>query len=558
MTSTVGSYLASRIAQAGTRDFFTVPGDFNLVLLDELLKQTNLRMIGCCNELNAGYAADGYARSTGGLSVVVVTYMVGGLSVINAAAGAYSDDLPVLVVSGGPNTNDAPAGHRIHHTLGELDFYQAERCFAPVVAKTFNIRNLVEAPQVIDAAITTCLQSRKPVYLEIACNLAGAAIPAPSALTLPPCPPPTDRLALDAAVEAIAGRINSAVKPVLIAGVKLRSADATAAFLELAKALGCGVAVMPDAKGLVPENHPAFMGTYWGVVSSARCGEIVESSDCQIFVGPVFTDYSTTGWTTLTPPNKLVHVGPGFARMNGASFTDVPLTPFLEALAAKVRTNDASLVAYRRQKDPEIPPVVAADSAPLSLKEVRRQIQSALTPGTDLVIETGDSWFNGQKLHLPEGARYFFQMQFGSIGWATGATLGVALGAAPERRTIALIGDGSFQLTAQEVSTMIRHGATPIIFLFNNRGYTIEVEIHDGPYNNIKNWDYAGLMDVFNAGEGNGLGLRAKTAGELTGAIVKALAHSGPVLIECQLDRDDCSAELLEWGSRVAASNSRA
>ena len=104
---------------------------------------------------------------------------------------------------------------------------------------------------------------------------------------------------------------------------------------------------------------------------------------------------------------------------------------------------------------------------------------------------------------------------------------------------------------------MIRHGADPVIFLLNNRGYTIEVEIHDGPYNNIKNWDYAGLMEVLNAGEGNGLGLRARTAGELADAIAKALSHLGPVLIECALDRDDCTPELLEWGSRVAAANSR-
>jgi TPP-dependent 2-oxoacid decarboxylase len=557
MSSTIGSFLASRIAQAGTRDFFTVPGDFNLVLLDELLKQPDLRMIGCCNELNAGYAADGYARSTGGLSVVVVTYMVGGLSVINAAAGAYSDDLPLLVVSGGPNTNDAPAGHLIHHTLGEKDFYQTERCFAPVVAQTFNIRNIQDAPHLIDAAITTCLARRKPVYLEIACNLAGAAISSPGALTLPPSPPSIDSAALAAAVDAAAARINSSVKPVLVAGSKLRRAGACEAFLKLADAVGCAVAVMPDAKGLIPENHPAFIGTYWGIVSSPRCVEIVESSDCQFFAGPVFTDYTTTGWTTLNSPAKLLQAGPTSFRMAGADFSAIPLAEFLQALAEKVTRNDASLVTYRRQQDPVAPPVPASESVPLALKEVRRQIQELLTPETDVVVETGDSWFNGQKLHLPAGSRYFFQMQYGSIGWATGATLGVSLGAAAGRRTIALIGDGSFQLTAQEVSTMIRHGATPIIFLFNNRGYTIEVEIHDGPYNNIKNWDYAGLMDVFNAGDGNGLGLRATTAGELAEAISKATAHRGPVLIECALDRDDCSAELLEWGSRVASANGR-
>lgn len=555
--STVGSYLAARIVQSGTRDFFSVPGDFNLVLLDEFLKQSGLRMIGCCNELNAGYAADGYARATGGLSVVVVTYMVGGLSVINAAAGAYSEDLPVLVVSGGPNTNDAPANHLLHHTLGEHDFYQAARCFEPVVAGTFTIRHAEDAPRMIDAAVTTCLARRKPVYLEIACNLAGAEIPEPPPLTLPPEPLSSDPAALAAAVDAAAVRINGAVKPVLVAGAKLRSQGAVDAFYKLAEAIGCAVAVMPDAKGLFPENHPSFIGTYWGIVGSPNCGEIIESSDCQIFAGPVFNDYTTTGWTTLTPAGKLIHAGPDFLLMEKSGFSGLRLADFLAALAARVTRNDTSLASFRRQHEEQAPAPISVESAPLSLKELRRQVQAILNSDTDLVVETGDSWFNGQKLHLPPGARYFFQMQYGSIGWATGATLGVSLAAGNRRRTISLIGDGSFQLTAQEVSTMIRHSADPIIFLLNNRGYTIEVEIHDGPYNVIKNWDYAGLMEVFNAGEGNGLGFRARTAGELADAIAKALSHGGPVLIECALDRDDCTSELLEWGSRVAAANSR-
>lgn len=555
-TTKIGSYLATRIAQAGTREFFSVPGDFNLVLLDCLLK--DLRMIGCCNELNAGYAADGHARATGGLSVVVVTYMVGGLSVINAAAGASSDDLPVLVVSGGPNSNDAAENHLLHHTTGDHDLYAVARCFEPVVGGVFQIRHAEDAPRLIDAAITTCLAKRKPVYLEIACNLAGAEVPAPSPLSFPPAVQTSDPTALSAAVEAAASRISAAVKPVLVAGSKLRCAGAGEAFAHLADALGCAVAVMPDAKGLFPEDHPSFIGTYWGEVSSPNCSQIIESSDCQIFAGPIFNDYTTTGWTTLNPPAKLIHAGPEFLRLPDAEFSGIRLAEFLEALAQKVTPNDMSLVSYRRQHEPPAEPIPASDAVPLALRELRRQVQNLLTAETDLVIETGDSWFNGQKLTLPRGCRYFFQMQYGSIGWATGATLGVSLGGGPGRRTVALIGDGSFQLTAQEISTMIRHGANPIIFLLNNRGYTIEVEIHDGPYNNIKNWDYAGLMAVFNADEGNGLGLRAGTAGELAEAVTKARSHNGPVLIECALDRDDCTSELLEWGSRVAAANARA
>jgi pyruvate decarboxylase len=138
------------------------------------------------------------------------------------------------------------------------------------------------------------------------------------------------------------------------------------------------------------------------------------------------------------------------------------------------------------------------------------------------------------------------------------ATFGYAKGLEPDRRLVSVIGDGSFQLTAQEVSNMIRHGQELTIFLVNNRGYVIESAIHDGPYNYYKNWDYAGLIDVFNAGEGAGLGLVASTAGELAEAISKARAHKGgPVLIECRIPNDDASPELISWGSKVASVNGR-
>src|SRR6202007_2337638 len=129
---------------------------------------------------------------------------------------------------------------------------------------------------------------------------------------------------------------------------------------------------------------------------------------------------------------------------------------------------------------------------------------------------------------LPGGARFEIEMQWGSIGWSVPATFGYAC-AAPGRRVIALIADGSFQLMAQEVAQMIRRKLPVIIFLINNHGYTIEVETHDGPYNNIKNWGYAGLIQAFNAEDGRGKGLRATNGGELAKAIQVALDNQdGP------------------------------
>lgn len=180
-----------------------------------------------------------------------------------------------------------------------------------------------------------------------------------------------------------------------------------------------------------------------------------------------------------------------------------------------------------------------------------------MTADTTLTAETGDSWFNAVRLTLPAQARVELEMQWGHIGWSVPSAFGNATGS-PERQHIVMVGDGSFQLTAQEVAQMIRYELPVIIFLINNRGYVIEIKIHDGPYNYIKNWDYAGLIDVFNAGEGHGLGLKAGTADELAEAITKARHNRrGPTLIECSLDREDCTDDLVNWGREVGKTNAR-
>jgi pyruvate decarboxylase len=129
--ASLGRHLARRLVQVGVGDVFAVPGDFNLTLLDHLIAEPGLRLVGCCNELNAGYAADGYARARG-VGACAVTFTVGGLSVLNAIAGAYSENLPVICIAGGPNSNDYGTNRILHHTIGLPDFSQELRCFQTV------------------------------------------------------------------------------------------------------------------------------------------------------------------------------------------------------------------------------------------------------------------------------------------------------------------------------------------------------------------------------------------------------------------------------------------
>ncbi|PIN04808.1 Thiamine pyrophosphate-requiring enzyme [Handroanthus impetiginosus] len=553
--ATLGRHLARRLVQIGIEDVFSVPGDFNLTLLDHLIAEPGLKNIGCCNELNAGYAADGYARARG-VGACVVTFTVGGLSVLNAIAGAYSENLPVICIVGGPNTNDYGTNRILHHTIGLPDFSQEFRCFQTAI-----VNNLEDAHEQIDRAISTALKESKPVYISISCNLPGIPHPTFTRDPIPFALSPrlSNKRGLDAAVDAAAAFLNKSVKPVMIGGPKLRVAKACSAFVELADACGYAMAVMPSAKGIVPEHHPHFIGTYWGAVGTPFCGEIVESADAYIFAGPIFNDYSSVGYSLLLKKEKAIIVQPDRVVIgNGPAFGCVLMKDFLQELAKKVKKNTTAFENYKRIYVPEGVPVKSEPKEPLRVNVLLQHIQKMLSGETAVIAETGDSWFNCQKLKLPEGCGYEFQMQYGSIGWSVGATLGYAQ-SVPKKRVIACIGDGSFQVTAQDVSTMIRCEQKSIIFLINNGGYTIEVEIHDGPYNVIKNWNYTGLVDAICNGEGNCWTTKVYCEEELISAIETANGEKKDCLcfIEVIVHKDDTSKELLEWGSRVSSANSR-
>ena len=536
--------------------YFAVPGDYNLVLLDELLKNPDLSMVSCCNELNAGYAADGYARATGAPSAAVVTYSVGSLSLLNAVAGAYAEDLPLVAISGGPNTNSGAEYELLHHTLGKVDYTYIRDCYARICAAAIIIHHPAQAPLQIDSTLQLALETRKPVYIEIASNIANAPT-SPALARSFTRQFHSDKEALCAAIDQAAEALNGALKPVLLGGVKLRSYGAIEAFQKVGEASGYAVATQPNAKSFFPEDHAAYMGTYWGPVSSPGCAEIVESADLVLAAGPTFTDYTTTGHAALVSPKKMIVVEPKSVRLPNATFNGIVMADFLDGLAERLTPNDTALVAYNRIKESVVAELERGDDLTISTRFLFEQVQSLLNADSTLAVETGDSWFNGMNLTLPRGAKFEIQMQYGSIGWSVGAVLGLALGNGGKRRVIGCIGDGSFQMTAQEISTMIRYDANPIIFLINNGGYTIEVEIHDGPYNTIKNWDYAKLVEVFGAGEGKALGLQVATQKELQEAVAQARDHDGLVFIEVAIDRDDCSKNLLEWGGHVAKNNGR-
>ncbi|KAK2446998.1 pyruvate decarboxylase [Trifolium repens] len=424
------------------------------------------------------------------------------------------------------------------------------------------IKELEDAHDKIDTAIAIALKESKPVYISVACNLSN--IPHTSFIhhSVPFyfTPKVTNQMSLEAAVEATAKFLNKAKKPVMIGGPMMRIEKAASdSFMEMADASGYAVAILPSAKGMVSENHPHFIGTYWGVSSTSFCAEIIESSDAYLFAGPLFNDIISMGHSLLIKKEKSITVLPDKVVIgNGPTFGNISMKEFLKELTKRLERNTTAIENYRRICIPDGFSIQCNPKEALRINVLFKHIQNMLSCDTAVIAECGDAWFNCQKLKLPQGCRYECQMQYSSLGWSIGATLGYAK-ANPQKRVIACIGDGCFQVSGQEVSTMLRCGQNVIIFLINNGGYTTEAEIHDGPYNVIKNWNYAGLVETIDNGEGKCFTAKVHCEEELIEAIDTTMESKRKCLcfIEVVVHKDDTSKELLQLGYRLASLNGR-
>eukprot|EP00884_Botryococcus_braunii_P000294 jgi/Botrbrau1/10265/Bobra.0140s0019.1 len=299
---------------------------------------------------------------------------------------------------------------------------------------------------------------------------------------------------------------------------------------------------------------------YWGVVSWPFCQQVVESSQALLQIGTVWNDYSSVSYTNLISPKNSVVVKNARASIGEfSSHGRVHMGEFLRELKKKIKKNTSALDLFKRIYDPPDSSAFHINDTPLSIKQLFRGVQQFLTGNDDIVVDTGDSWFNTLRLRLPKGCGFNIQMQFGSIGWSVPAAVGAAAAARHQgRRIINIVGDGAFQMTAQEVATSVKAGLNVIVLLINNGCYTIEEELHKGPYNFIPVWDYtafaravAGPKPIFTA--------KIKDTEELVKAF-KAVReeHVDKVcFLEVVTDAADCSYEILEWGARLATYTGR-
>ena len=540
---TIGDFLLRRFEEAGIRHLFGVPGDFNLELLQQLDDAGRLTWVGTCNELNASYAADGYARLNG-MGALTVTNAVGALGAINGIAGSYAEHVPVILVAGSIPLRSIERGLGMHHSTGDGTWDRFLGAFAQVTAAHTRLTPY-NAVAEIDRLITTAWREKLPVYMELPSDIAYLDVEVPAA-PLMLAEPPSDPERLRSCATAIAHRLSQAKSPAILVDQDVDRYGSAADVMELAEKMQIPVAVTGPAKAVIDETFPYYAGIYNGKASDPRTSQAIEASDCLLAIGYRPIDGTSGDFTAELPANTIRARGHS-VDIGEDNYQAVTLKEVLRGVIDAVQQ-----VTDRPMSQPAAAGGMgqhADGSAELTQAAYWETIQGYLRPGDVLLTDNGTSYaiFG---FRLPPKCTVVASVIWGSIGYSVGALLGT-LTAAPERRHLLFIGDGSFQESAQELSTMLRNDCKPVIFLINNGGYTIERGYlgKTAHYNDVARWAYAELPKVFRP-DTSARSFVCRTVADLEAAL--SAPNDELIFVEAVMDPHDAPAAVIHSSNNGA------
>ncbi len=528
MSQTTIQYVLARLRQIGITDVFGVPGDFAFPINDAICEDSNMRFIGCCNELNAAYAADGYARIKG-MAAINTTYGPGELGALPGIAGAYAEHLPIFHLTGQPPRSTQRERGIVHHTLGNGEFDLFYEMTAPAVCA----RTIITPQNCIaetERLIAAALYHRRPVYMAIPGDVANLPVVGSGA---PADEPTSNSATLERAVNAIVEAVTSARTACVLPGVLIARLGLRREVENLIEASGLPFATMMMDKSALDESHPHYIGMYAGPWMNEEVQESVEGADCLLTIGSLLSDYNTASYTARLDPQKIINVMHHRTRVGSQWFEDVEMKDLLRELSRHLpKKTGIDFPAPSRLVEPE-----GSANQEITADALYPRWARFIQPDDIIMAESGTPALGLTPTLLPKGATYHNQTLWGAIGWATPAAFGAAL-AAPSRRTVLITGEGSHQLTAQEVSQFHRQGLKPIIFVLNNGGYLIERLLCKAPdiyYNELAQWNYHLLPEALGC-EG-WYTARVTTCGELDTAISKAESCGTGAYIEVVTDK---------------------
>jgi len=548
MRITIGDYLIARLKELKIKHVLGVPGDFNLQFLEQIRGAEDIEFVGTANELNGAYAADGYARSHG-IAALCITYGVGDLGAIGGVAGSSAEHIPVIVISGAPPLYAMKHNYKVHHTLADGDFSNIDHVYREFTACQVNITP-ENASFEIDRAIITALRTRKPVNIQLPSNISYLTIETDME-HLAPIQPTSDPERLKSALEKVEKLYKKAKRPVVLVDMDVDRLNLTNLLEEWIEKTGIPFTAMSTGKSILSEQHPLYLGTYKGDDSDPGVQERVENADFLLCVSPRFIEWNSGQYSVNLPEDKIVRLDRAYVLIGEEDFEGIYGDDLMEGILENI-TGKKEVEAFEK---PEEEPFKLEKSKKLYHKDFWKQIGGFLKEGDMIFGETGTSNLALLSMRFPAKSTYVGSQIWGAIGFTLPAYFGSML-ADPLRRQILFIGDGSFQVTAQEFSTILRHKQNPIIFLINNDGYTIERYIMGmkAGYNDIAPWKYAKLHEVM-AKNSKMITFEVSTQGELEEAMKKVEEATEGILIEVHMDQEDAPEALKKFGPTVAEFN---
>ena len=539
---TIGGYLIDRLHHYGVHDVFGIPGDFVLQFYG-MLEESPIRVIGTTREDCAGYAADAYAR-VHGIGAVCVTYCVGGLSVTNSIAGAYAEKSPLIVISGAPGMDERQTDPLLHHRV--KDFGTQREVFEKITVASALLDDALTAFREIDRCLEAAVRFKRPVYLELPRDrVATEAIFAHK--------PHVERFrshrgALSEAVTESTELIKQAKQPVILAGVEVHRFGLRKQVLSLAELNKIPICSTLLGKSVISEKHRLYLGIYEGAMGHDEIRRYVETSDCVILLGTFMTDINLGIFTANLDPNRCIYATSEKLRIGFHHFHDVLLADYISKLGRKkIRTGRSSLPKIERENSGRFEPV---NDAAVTTRRLFEKINAILEETDSMVViaDTGDSLFGASDLQISKHTEFLSAAYYTSMGFATPASVGVQV-ANRDLRPVVLVGDGAFQMTCLELSTGLKLGFNPIVIVLNNKGYTTERFLQEGPFNDIPNWNYHRLPDLL----GGGWGFEVHDEGDLEKALTAALANEDSFsLVNVHLDKHDVSPALKRLAQRLS------
>ncbi|KAL4914630.1 thiamine diphosphate-binding protein [Aspergillus aurantiobrunneus] len=556
-TTPLAEYLFKRLHQLGVDSIFGLPGDYNLQLLD-YVAPSRLHWIGAGNELNAGYAADGYARIKG-IGALVTTFGVGELSAVNAIAGAFAERAPVVHIVGTPVRQSQQSRALIHHTFNDGEYQRFDRMQEHVTVAQAILTDHRSAPAEIDRVLQQCLLHSRPVRIAIPLDMVSLRVPKMAlesklSLPLPSRQPKIEEKAL----AAILDRVYSAKKPVILVDGEIRPARIVDEVDHIVKTTKWPTFTSGFGKGLIDESLPNVYGVY-----TPQHKELVDSSDLVLCFGPHFSNTNTFLYRTIPKPDITISFHTTSVHVGSEIIRDLPANYFLPQLIGHLEMEKLAKYTPKLAHPKAIAPPEVSGSDPVSqVGGFWHRISSFFQEGDIVLAETGTAAYGSNEFRLPPKTRFFKAVTWLSIGYMLPATLGASQAQHDliarseyhnllEARSILFIGDGSFQLTAQELATIIHRKLNVIIFLINNDGYTIERCIHGrkATYNDITPWRYLKGPEFFGApteGDYAAHTWEVRTWDDLDKALTdeRMLNGKGVRMVEVFMEKLDCPPPL--------------